>query len=129
MRKTVKIFLWSIASVVVFVVMLIGLSAAYYRYDGLVNVKEKHVSSFPEYYKNIAINQCARPEPFSSRSKSIQRCCLSSVQRMYEKNGTLAPLAFTENPSRGCKTGSYMRIMCGGSLEWCEDNAENKESK
>lgn len=92
-------------------------SFAFFYFDG--HSAQKAVSDLPPYYQQLAGAQCARVFPEETETDR-QECCISSIRQMVMEDARLAPLAFTDDPTRGCPKGFYNRMQCDGSMVWCD---------
>lgn len=81
-------------------------------------VVKKKIAHLPMEYQQFA-NNCIAPLP-TDVQKARQACCIESLERMYQGGYTLAPRAFSEDPTRGCGF-TYAKLRCDGSLEWCDE--------
>lgn len=96
---------------------LLVFSFAFFYFDG--RSAQQEVSDLPPYYQQLVGAQCARVFPAETEADR-QECCMSSIRQMVMEDARLAPLAFTDNPTRGCPKGFYNRMQCDGSMVWCD---------
>lgn len=109
-------FLWGVGALIALVLLLAAASFVYYWLDG--QSVRKEVRDLSGYYQRVAAVECADIVP-GEKSEEERSCCLSSIRSMAIEGAKLAPRAFTADPSRGCEQGGYVRLLCGGSMEWC----------
>jgi hypothetical protein len=115
-KNRLQKFLWGVAALAILVLLLAAASFAYYWFDA--RSVRKEVVDLPDYYQLLAAGECADIVP-GEKSEEERSCCVSSVRSMAVEGAQLAPRAFTGDPSRGCSQGTYVRLLCGGSMEWC----------
>ncbi|MFZ1655034.1 MAG: hypothetical protein WBO92_04760 [Candidatus Moraniibacteriota bacterium] len=113
--------LWGVAALIVLALLLAAASFAYYWFDS--RLVRKEVSDLAEYYQRVAAIECGEIVP-GEKTEEERSCCLSSIRSMAIEGAKLAPRAFTASPSRGCLQGTFVRLLCGGSMEWCSAPSE-----
>ncbi len=110
-----------IAGVVIAIPVLLLLISYLYSEIQFTLVVKKRISDLPEYYQNVA-NNCIKVLPTKAQADQ-QECCLNSLRQMAQGDYKRAPLAFTDDPSRGCGA-RYVKLHCPGSLEWCDEKSD-----
>lgn len=102
------------------VVLLLGVFSYLYMELQFFFVVKDRIEHLPEKYQTYA-NNCITPLPTATH-RAQQACCFESLERMYQDGYTLAPRAFSDDPTRGCGF-TYAKLRCDGSLEWCDETS------